>query len=254
MRRETLTFHNEAGQALVGILQIPDGIGPFPAVLLCHGFKGNKDRELMFDIANALTYRGFLTFRFDFHGHGESYGEFEHFTHSQALRDIKTAIDYLETLPQTDKSRMGIVGHSLGGMLAILHVPHDKRIKAVCSIAARADAQELVQSYFNDHEILQWKREGSILLQGQYKLNVTFLQDLEKHDVLGAVPYIQCPLLILQGTMDMRVPYENANRIFQAAQCDTALEFVEGADHNFRDAAYRQEMIDILVAWLLAKL
>lgn len=72
--------------------------------------------------------------------------------------------------------------------------------------------------------------------------------------MLGSVAYIRCPLLILQGTADMRVSIENARMLFQAAQCDKALEFIEGGDHNFTNPEQRQELCSVLVEWMKRKL
>lgn len=182
MIQEKISFQNDQGQALVGILRIPDGEGVFPAVIICHGIQANKDRELLVDIANALSYANFITVRFDFHGHGESQGLFEHFTISNAMKDLKAAVQFVERILPVNKKRIGVIGHSLGSIIALLYTPQDPNIKVLAAIASRASAQQVVRSHFNDHEILQWKKDGWILLEGKYKLNVAFYHDQDTHD------------------------------------------------------------------------
>ena len=71
-------FSNE-GQQIAGTVHIPDGPGPFPGVLLCHGFTGQRiEAHFIFvKMSRALEQAGIASLRFDFRGSGESEGRFQ---------------------------------------------------------------------------------------------------------------------------------------------------------------------------------
>lgn len=134
-----VSFKNKQGQKIVGILNIPKGKPPFPAVIICHGFKGYKEQQHLKTLATSLAAKGILAFRFDFgNGVGESYGKLENISFSQYLKDLKTAIDYLLKQKIVDRRRIGLAGHSLSGQLILHYAPTDKRIKALVDLAGVA--------------------------------------------------------------------------------------------------------------------
>jgi len=248
MIQETVFIKTEEGHQLTGILRIPDQEGTYPAVLICHGFLANKDRELIFDIGNGVSLSRMITLRFDFSAHGESEGIPKHKTVSRQAKDIKAAIDFLESIHQVDKEKIAIIGHELGGMAAF--IANDPRIKAYALINMRADTKGFINSYFSEAEIKEWEATKVYDSHEIYELPVDFLHDMRKHDITDATIKIVRPLLIIQGTNDKRTPFENARALFYNAKMPT-LEMVEGADHNFTDQKQRQYIIGFMTNWLL---
>lgn len=247
MIQETVTIPTKGGYPLVGVLRIPEYTGTFPAVIICHGFLENKDRELLLDITNGISYARMITLRFDFSNHGESGGQPHHVTLSQQAKDIKAVIDFLETIQEVDKERIVIVGHDLGAMAAV--VARDPRVKAYVTINMRSDTNGFVNSYFSDAEIREWKETKMYDCQEIHRLHVEFLHDLYKQDILDILSKIVRPFLIIQGTNDKRTPYENARALAYHAKFP-AVEMVDGADHNFSDKKQRQYIIDVMTDWL----
>ena len=87
-----------------------------PMVMLCHGFGGSKE-GLMFDlIADSLCAHGIASIRFDFNGHGKSEGEFVNMTVPNEIEDAKKVYEYVRDLRYV--SKVGILGHSQGGVVA----------------------------------------------------------------------------------------------------------------------------------------
>jgi pimeloyl-ACP methyl ester carboxylesterase len=110
------------GGKLAGTLTTPAGSGPFPAILLLSG-SGAQDRdETVFGhkpyliIADRLTRAGFVTFRFDDRGTGKTTGAPG--TLDTEIADAAAVLDVLATQKQVDPKRLGIIGHSTGGMVA----------------------------------------------------------------------------------------------------------------------------------------
>lgn len=249
MIQESVSFFNSNGEMLHGIVRVPEGAGKFPAVILCHGFALNKDHELMFGLWDAISRAGFLCLRFDFTGHGESKGSFRELTISQEIRDIKNAVEFLKATNIVDEKRIAVVGHSLGASVAMLAAAQEK-ICAVAEIAGIARLDDFINSKFSDFQIREWKRKGFVQFYNFDELSADLLRDIERHDILEALKKIKCPLLIVHGTDDTEIPFENAREIFNHANSPKVLELIEGADHFFRNAGHRERLYEVVLEFL----
>ena len=105
-------------------ITIPQGKGPFPAIVMITG-SGKQDRdESLFEhkpfavIADRLTRSGYIVMRVDDRGAGKSTGDFANSTSEDFAKDVNTSIDYLKTTDGVDKNKIGLIGHSEGGMIA----------------------------------------------------------------------------------------------------------------------------------------
>ncbi|MBI5228727.1 alpha/beta fold hydrolase [Candidatus Micrarchaeota archaeon] len=127
-------FKNSRGLTLAGVLHIPRRNGPFPTVVLCHGFGSSKDSPERIKLAEKLAERGFVVLRFDFTGSGESEGRFEEKKLEGQIDDLKHAIDFIQADALVDGERIGASGNSLGGATCIIGASKDKRIKALAAV------------------------------------------------------------------------------------------------------------------------
>ncbi len=126
-RAEDVTFPNaDAGIDLAGTLTLPEGEGPFPAVVLVSG-SGPQDRdETVFGhrpflvLADHLTRQGIAVLRYDDRGVGESTGDFGSATSADFADDAEAGVTFLASRPNVDTERIGVVGHSEGGLIAPL--------------------------------------------------------------------------------------------------------------------------------------
>ncbi|MEM8739338.1 MAG: alpha/beta fold hydrolase [Planctomycetota bacterium] len=140
---EAVRFGGPGGEhTLAGTLTLPEGDGPFPAAILITG-SGPQDRdETLFGhkpfwvIADDLTRRGVAVLRYDDRGVGGSTGDFAGATHLDFAEDARAAATYLRSDPRIDKDRLGLIGHSEGGLIAPLVVANDQAIAFVVLLAA----------------------------------------------------------------------------------------------------------------------
>jgi pimeloyl-ACP methyl ester carboxylesterase len=122
---EEVTFSNrQAAVTLAGTFTRPRGAGPHPAVVLISG-SGPQDRNeaLMghrpfLVLADHLTRQGIAVLRYDDRGFGKSTGNFGAATHDDFVTDALAAVSWLKTRGDIDPARIGLVGHSEGGVAA----------------------------------------------------------------------------------------------------------------------------------------
>ena len=123
------------GALLNALVYVAAGAGPHPAVVLLHGFPGNE-RNL--DLAQDIRRAGWDVLYFNYRGSWGTPGEFS-FAHS--IEDTAAAVAYLRQ-PEVAKSlrldpaRIVLIGHSMGGFMAIAASAADPRIKAFATISA----------------------------------------------------------------------------------------------------------------------
>jgi pimeloyl-ACP methyl ester carboxylesterase len=135
-------IYNANGLQYGGTITIPQGKGDFPAVLLITG-SGQQDRdETIFGhkpfavLADALTRDGFVVLRVDDRGIGNSTGNFATSTTLDFASDVNASIEYLKTRKEVDDKRVGLLGHSEGGMIAPMVASQRKDIDFIVLLAA----------------------------------------------------------------------------------------------------------------------
>lgn len=115
---------DKVAHTLAGTLTVPQGKGPFPAVVMVTG-SGPQDRdESLLEhkpflvIADHLTRNGIAVLRYDDRGTARSGGSFATATTDDFVDDALAAVAFAQTRPEVDPKRVGIVGHSEGGLIA----------------------------------------------------------------------------------------------------------------------------------------
>jgi uncharacterized protein len=135
-------IYNGNGLQYSGTITIPQGSGSFPAIVLITG-SGQQDRdETIFNhkpfavLADALTRDGFVVLRVDDRGMGNSTGNFEASTTADFAKDVNASLDYLKTRHEVNDKRLGLLGHSEGGMIAPMVASQRKDINFIVLMAA----------------------------------------------------------------------------------------------------------------------
>ncbi len=122
-----VTFPGGApGVTLAGTLTTPPGAGPFPAAVLLSGSGPNDRDEMILGhkpfllLADMLTRRGIAVLRYDKRGIGKSTGSYALATSMDFAADADAAVNFLKTQTALDPKRIGLIGHSEGGLIAPL--------------------------------------------------------------------------------------------------------------------------------------
>ncbi len=139
--QEVTIVRKKASVTLAGTLTIPEGEGPFPAVVLISGSgQQNRDEELMghkpfLVLADWLTRQGIAVLRYDDRGMGGSKGEVTNATSFDFADDAEAVIDWLRHHPMVDKRHVGLLGHSEGAMIASVVASRNRHVDFVVFLA-----------------------------------------------------------------------------------------------------------------------
>ena len=139
---QQVQFANDSASInLAGTLTLPNKTGKFPAVILITG-SGPQDRneEILghkpfLVIADHLTRNGIAVLRYDDRGVGSSTGNFSGATTYDFAADARAAVSYLKSRPEIDTDKIGLIGHSEGGMIAPIIAADDKSIDFIVLLA-----------------------------------------------------------------------------------------------------------------------
>jgi len=213
-------------------------------VIICHGFKGFAHWGFFPHLAQQLATAGFNAITFDFSGNGvgpdrESFSEEERFTSNTftaELKDLELVIAYARSRKLIEK-RFGLLGHSRGGGMAILHTASDPDVAALVTWASLSHLRR-----WGDAEAEQWRRRGFAEVTnsrtGQVlKLGVPILEEVESQwgttlNVEAAASRVRTPWLILHGIADETLKPTEAERLHASSKGTSTLRILEGS-HSF---------------------
>ena len=154
-RSEEVTVRNERDEInLAGTLTLPEKGTKFPAVVMVTGSGAqNRDEEIMghkpfFVIADYLTRNGIAVLRCDDRGTAASQGTHATATNEDFATDTEAMVNYLRSRKEINAKKIGIIGHSAGGIIAFIVAQKDPSIAFVVSLAGagvRGDSLMLKQ-------------------------------------------------------------------------------------------------------------
>lgn len=142
-REEQVIFANPKAQvSLAATLTLPRGPGPFPAAILIAG-SGPQDRDEtvaghrpFLVLADHLTRKGLAVLRYDKRGIGKSTGNFDQATTEDFASDAVAAVAYLKSQKEIDAGKIGLIGHSEGGIIAPLIASRSSDVAWMILLAA----------------------------------------------------------------------------------------------------------------------
>jgi uncharacterized protein len=242
-----------AGHVLAGTLTRPITTGRVPAVVLITG-SGPQERDSRLpgigeyqpfrEIADTLSRRGIAVLRLDDRGIGASTGEFGGATTLDFADDARAAVAYLRSRSDIDPERIGLVGHSEGGIIAPLVAADDPRLAAIVLIAGTAvNGREIVRQ---QQRFAHEQAEGRSTAQLDSALAAAFaaierqarespwLRHFLDHDPLPAARRVRVPALVLHGETDRQVPVEQAATLSAALReggASVTLRTLPGVNH-----------------------
>lgn len=218
---------------------------PETAVVILHGFKGFRKWGFFPHLARHLSRAGHAAVTFDFSLNGvgpggEEFDELEAFARNTFTREVQETGRVLQALaggelPVDPPARVGLLGHSRGGGIAVLAADRFP-VDALVTWAAVATFDR-----WDGNVKDEWRQKGRIHVRnartGQdMPLGLTLLDDLEKNrsllDIEAAAARIGIPWLIVHGQADASVSVEDARRL-HGANPNAELVLIPDAGHTF---------------------
>lgn len=139
---EDVTFINpKANISLAGTLTLPKKDGSFPAVILLSGSgPQNRDEELLghkpfLVLSDYLTRNGIAVLRYDDRGTAESKGTFRTATSADFATDAEAALAFLQSRKEINQQKIGLIGHSEGGLIAPMVAQRSKAVSYIVLLA-----------------------------------------------------------------------------------------------------------------------
>jgi len=199
-------------------------------LIFVHGFKGFKDWGFGPYLANYFGNKGFfvITFNFSHNGVGNSltnFDELDKFANNTFSREVIELSEIIEAYKKgffgvVENPKIGLIGHSRGGAVAVLTAFQKHEINSVATWAAISKLDR-----YTKRQKEEWQKQGYFEVLNSrtnqmMRLNLSLLEDIEnnKRGILNlerAVKELNRPLLIIHGDQDLSVRIEEAEQIYE---------------------------------------
>ena len=265
MSEESVTIPS-AGLRLTGTVRVPPGVRGGErraAFMVLHGFGSNHTSSNVLQPSKILGDLGYVTLGFDMRGCGTSEGERGNLICLEQVEDTRNALSFLAKHPAVDPERIGVIGSSFGGAVAVYSGGVDQRIAAVISNGGWGDGERKFRGQHPGAEV--WKKFADMLERGrgyrakhgkplmvprydivpipQHLRNnlaansiheftwetAQSMFDFRADDVVGKIA--PRPLLLLHAANDSVTPTEQSIEMFKRAGQPSELHLISDADH-----------------------
>jgi uncharacterized protein len=242
-----------AGETLRGMIHYPEAPSypaPFPAVVLSHGFTGNRVEAhgLFVRAARAFTARGMAAVRFDFRGSGESDGEFHFMTVSREVEDLLSILAWLDGRKELNPSRTALLGFSLGGLVATLAASRWKRAKGLCLWSPLADLSGWIRTKVDLAAVERLPPDGYVELWGN-RVGKQFITEAAAFPPIHDIALSPLSTLVVHGTGDSVVPLTDGELYARTFRAD--LRPIDGANHTYDLERWQMELLRTTADWLV---
>jgi dienelactone hydrolase len=286
-----VTIPTPMGHSLAGTLTVPKGKGPFPAVVTITG-SGSQDRDEEIwivkgyrpfrQIADSLSRNGIAVLRMDDRGFGGSGGDAATSTSRDFADDIKAGLAWLRARPDIDGNRLGLVGHSEGGLIAPIVASQDPALKGIALLAGPSQTGREILEFQNRYAIEHNAQIKPEARDSAFKVALAGIDSVSKvnpwirffmeHDPKATAAKVKTPTLILQGATDQQVTAVQAEDLARAFRAggnkDVTVRVFPNANHLFiedpsgnpsgytalKTGYIRGDVMEALVSWLKSKL
>jgi len=245
MRYQELKFPNENGETLTAILEFPVTGKPTSFALFAHCFTCSKNYNTATNISHQLANVNIATLRFDFTGLGENFTSQEVESFSKNINDLVTASKYLEE--NFGKPEI-LIGHSLGGTAAILASQHISSVKAIITIGAPADMDQISSLILKSEN--QASKDQVKVGDTPFIINKEFLEDLKNHRTKDILAKSRNAMLIMHSPQDKVVSIDNATDLYTNSFHPKSFISLDGANHMLTDQKDSVYAGKVMASWL----
>lgn len=216
------------GLKIYAAMNVPDGNGPFPVIILNHGYfnassfsTGDGTKAM----AEILARNGYLTLASDYRGHGKSEddGQGSRGHRPEYAIDVLNLIASVKNLDKVSPDRIGMWGHSMGGEVALRVAEVTNELKAIVLWAPTTT------------------RYSDNAFSGRRQPAPSSNPVSDKSSPMNYLQYVSTPISLHQGLVDTEVKPESTKQLNEALKNEgKSVEYFEypGQDHNFRNLGW----------------
>lgn len=250
------SFLNHEQEMLAGKIVFPHNMTvPCPVVVLTHGFGSSKNGKTNTFATKFLVSRGIAVVRFDFSGHGDSGGDFTKLTISKAVQELKCSISNLTSIKEIDISRLGILGVSFGGNVAVLYASRYGGVNLLALKSPISNYKEVRERQLGLGGIKEWERKKVVDIGGGRYSEFGFYLDACRIDSYKEAEKVTCPVVIVQGNKDEVIPMRHTINLVRSFEHNNArLYVINGADHSYTRNQDFQDAMNKLVYFIASNL
>jgi dipeptidyl aminopeptidase/acylaminoacyl peptidase len=222
---QKITFKSSDGLTLSGVFV--QGTNEATIILL-HGY--GRCKEQMLPQASFLNKAGFNILMFDFRASGESEGKYITFGQREQA-DLEGALDYLKNRGGVDIGKIGLLGFSMGGAVALMKSGDLPEIKAIVINSTFARFKTVIWQNFREYfrGLPFFPLGWFVLWIIKYRTGIYF-------PVINPIKYLDKlkarPLMIIHGAHDKRIPVDDAFAMYKQAPWLKEFWFVKEAAHD----------------------
>lgn len=248
MERELINFASSTGGHLVGSWSIPDDAAQgYPLVVLATGDGPNgSNSQTWSQFVPLLNKKGLATFLFDFSGLGHSPGIYRDLTLTIGRRNFRDAMKFVGENGDHNRSKIGVIGSSFGGNVALLEAADFPQIAAV---GLKSDSTFLPEGYereIGSEKMVQWAKKNYLEeIDHTYEI----VEDALFHNTYEQASKIKSPVRIVHGTADSSVPIRHARDLLRILPNGSIFE-LDGADHWYAEGNEWDRMATNIVSFL----
>jgi len=237
-----VTFTSEGASVQAVLYQATAGATKQPALVLSPG--RTRDIKGVEWLSRALADRGYVVL-------AQQYRDGDVRYYGRDAEDIRNAISYLQKLPGVEPGRIGIIGHSRGGMGSLLAAATDPRVRSTVALSAPTDHLRYVRGlreYAPSRYAEMVKSHAG-----------TPEEAADYYREISAVTYadqIKTPVLLVHGTLDLVAPHDHSQWMYEAlvkaGNQRAKLELLRGVGHFFEAGfgGYRHErVVELAASW-----
>ena len=246
MTKRTFAFASGTGSQTSGHLETPEGT-PRGWAIFAHCFTCGKDSRAAVYISRALSRAGIGVLRFDFAGTGIEGGTGESVNFASDVDDLRAASKAMAAAGMPPSL---LIGHSLGGIAAIVAAGDMPDIVAVATIGAPFDPAHSIVRIAGDISTVDEHGTQVLQIEGRgIPISREFLEVLADYNPEVYLSQLRKPLLILHSPTDQTVGIDSAQKIFQVSRYPKSLMSLDRADHLLTRAKSAARAADLIYAW-----
>lgn len=246
LRYMDVSFRNEDQNLnLAGMLFIPDGRGPFPAVVVMHGGgTSQRDNIWYLTMTRYLQENGVVVLLPDKRGSEKSEGDWRKSSYEDLATDALAAVDFMKSQGMVKISQIGVIGMSQGGQISPLVAVQSPDVSFLIDV---------VGTSLNNYDVLHYEETNNLREMGFLPVisdliaypSTFILRNFTQRDFWDAVgnfdalPYwkeLEIPVLVMYGSDDSNVPAEASKaRLESLNKTNIQVNIYEGSEHALQD-------------------